>query len=63
MLRHTFASQMLMAGRSLQEVKELLGHTDLMTTLRYAHLAPSGRRFRKNLGSRWASTQELVPKG
>ena len=44
MLRHTFGSQMLIAGRSLQEVKELLGHTEMQTTLRYAHLAPTVRR-------------------
>jgi integrase len=40
-LRHTFASYMLMSGASLAEVAELLGHTNLAMTRRYAHFTPS----------------------
>ena len=40
-LRHHFASWFVMRGGSLQALKKLLGHADLETTLRYAHLAPA----------------------
>jgi integrase len=39
-LRHTFASRLVMAGVSIRTVAELLGHSEITTTMRYAHLAP-----------------------
>ncbi len=38
-LRHSFASFLINAGRGIYEVANLLGHTQLKTTQRYAHLA------------------------
>ena len=40
-LRHTFASQFVMAGGDLYILKEILGHKSITMTQRYAHLSPS----------------------
>lgn len=37
-LRHTHASRLIQNGLSVYEVREVLGHTDIKTTMRYAHL-------------------------
>lgn len=38
--RHTYISHLVMAGVPLYTVKEMVGHSSINTTLRYAHLAP-----------------------
>lgn len=38
-LRHSFASFLVNSGRSLYEVQRILGHTQISTTQRYAHLS------------------------
>ena len=38
-LRHTYASNAVSSGMPIQMVGRLLGHTQLQTTMRYAHLA------------------------
>ena len=39
-LRHTFASHFMMAGKNILVLKTALGHQSLVMTMRYAHLAP-----------------------
>lgn len=43
-LRHTFASHLAMEGVSMRAIQELLGHSTIVMTQRYAHLSPSALR-------------------
>ena len=39
-LRHTFASRLVVNGVDLPTVMKLMGHSDIQTTMIYAHLTP-----------------------
>jgi integrase/recombinase XerD len=42
-LRHTYATHLLEMGLDIMSLKELLGYTDIRTTLIYLHIAQMGR--------------------
>lgn len=43
-MRHSFASQLVIAGVPLRAVQEMLGHATIQMTQRYSHLAPGATR-------------------
>lgn len=57
--RHTCASHLAMAGRSLREIQAILGHASITETERYAHLIPG--HFAD--GVRSALAVDLAPGG
>src|SRR6059058_4405066 len=67
-LRHTFASQFVMAGGDLYILKEILGHKSITMTQRYAHLSPTYKiKAIDRMNTLWAgakpqpSTSEILP--
>jgi integrase len=53
-LRHTAASWMVQNGVPLAVVRDILGHSDIKLTSRYAHVAPSQKRDAvEAIGDHW----------
>ena len=62
-LRHSFASRAVALGESLPMIGKLLGHTQVQTTARYAHLArdtvkASASRVGESIGDALASARQ-----
>ena len=67
-LRHTFASQFVMAGGDIYILKEILGHKSITNSQRYAHLSPTYKiKAIDRMNTLWAgakpetNTSEILP--
>jgi integrase len=67
-LRHTFASQFMMAGGDLYILKEILGHKSITMAQRYTHLSPTYKvKAIDRMNTLWAgaspqaSTPQMLP--
>jgi integrase len=52
-LRHTFASRLAMSGVDMRTIAELMGHSVMETTRRYAHLSPEHLTSAASLLDAW----------
>ena len=62
-LRHTFASLLVSGGASLEMIGKLLGHSQMRTTQRYAHMMDSPLRDGVNAVAEMMKPQLRVLQG
>lgn len=62
-LRHAYATHQLDAGMPIHQLKDILGHTDIRTTMRYLHWCPKTAEKQTDLLANWPEreNQEGLP--
>jgi integrase/recombinase XerC len=58
LLRHTFATQAAAAGTPVEDLRDMLGHANIVTTMRYVHERDRDRAWR-DLDARTEGTESL----
>ena len=58
-MRHSFISNLVASGVDLRTVKELAGHSNIQTTMKYAHLA-KGQTHKAIEALNWSQNEEVA---
>jgi integrase len=56
-IRHTFGTRAIDAGAPVSAVKEVMGHTDISTTMRYVHATEEGKRKAVEAAANWGKSK------